>query len=63
MELGNDGLKIFYGKKAFTYHEDAMAFERELDQLCKRYELYRWASGQEVDTEIRDIAYDRLPPQ
>ena len=63
MDLGNDGLKIFYGKEAFIAFEDAVAFERELDQLCKRYGLYRWASGQETDTSIRDIAYDRLPPQ
>ena len=63
MDLGNDGLKIFYGKDAFSTREDAVAFERRLDQLCTRYGLYKWASGQETDTHIRDIAYDRLPPK
>ena len=61
MELGDDGLKVFYGKEAFIDFEHAFAFEHELDTLCKRYGLNRWTSGQEMDTDIRDIAYDRMP--
>ena len=63
MELGVDGLKVFYGKKAFIDQECAHSFEYELDRLCKRYGLNRWANGQEMHTEIRDIAYDRMPEQ
>ena len=63
MELGSDGLKVFYSKDAFVSRGHAMDFERELDALCKRYGLHRWASGKEWDTDIRVIAYDRAQPQ
>ena len=63
MELGNDGLKVFYGKGAFIINGHPTEFERELEQLCVRFGLYRCASGYEMQTGIRDLAFDRLPPQ
>lgn len=54
-------LKIFYGKDAFMVFNHSIAFEHELNQLCERYGLYRWASGQDMTTGIRDMAFDRTP--
>ena len=41
IELRNDELKVFYGKDAFIIFDHRVEFERELDQLCKRYGLNR----------------------
>ena len=54
-----DELKVYYGKDAFTLFENSVQFERELNQLCERYGLYRWASGQDMTTGVRDMAFDR----
>lgn len=54
-----DALKVYYGKEAFIIFEHAAEFEIELDRLCNRYGLYRWASGYSVEDDVRDIAYDR----
>jgi len=32
-------------------------FERELDALMEKHCMERWASGCEIDTQMRDIAY------
>jgi len=34
-------------------------FEKELDALMERYSMKRWASGCDIDTQIRDIAYEQ----
>ncbi len=54
-----DELKVYFGEKAFDSQDVRDAFEHQLDLFLARYGFYRWASGQELTTNVRDIAYDR----
>ena len=41
------------------FHEE---MEKELEALLERYGWHRWASGRNLETGIRDIAYEKEEP-
>lgn len=49
-------VKVFYESPRHTIYNK---FEAELDALMEKFGLERWASGLELSTHRRDIAYDR----
>jgi len=47
--------KVVYPR---TGHKREQEFERDLDALMAKYSMERWASGCEIKTQLRDIAYE-----
>jgi len=49
--------KVIYPRNA--QKKWAQAFEKDLDALMEKYNMERWASGYEIETGLRDIAYEK----
>lgn len=52
-------VRVYYDiEDAFNSLDEAMEFERDLDDVLQKHGLSRWASGEDLQTHIRDIAYE-----
>lgn len=56
MELEHNQMRIYFGSD----YRMNVEFEKELEAFLKQYGFSWWASGTEVGTGIRDIAFDML---
>lgn len=54
MELKPDELKVFYGGgKVNTELDEA------IEKCLEKFGYYRWASGYDLNAEVRDLAFDK----
>lgn len=52
-------LRIHYGYGCFDTFQESMAFEQALIIFLESYGFKKWASGKDMLTGVRDIAYAR----